>query len=85
MTHIAKNCIKCNWPFHCPVEQRFRVMCRACETQAIDKIDITEALRLYHVWRSWREVAFRMVRKNGMRFATDAVQRAVRQYDRRPA
>lgn len=47
-----------------------------------DRIDITEALRLYHVWRNWREVALRMVRSNGMRFCTDAVQRAVRKHDR---
>jgi hypothetical protein len=48
-----------------------------------NKIDVAEALRLYHVWRNWREVACRMIRKNGMRFATDAVQAAVRRYDLR--
>jgi hypothetical protein len=48
-----------------------------------ERIDIKEALRLYHVWRNWREVACRMIRKNGMRFATDAVQAAVRRYDLR--
>lgn len=47
-----------------------------------DRIDITEALRLYRVWQSWREVAVRMVRKNGMCFTWDAVQKAVRRYDR---
>lgn len=50
-----------------------------------DRIDIAEALRLYHVWRNWREVAARMVRSNGMRFAHDAVQAAVRRHDRRTA
>lgn len=48
-------------------------------------IDIKEALRLYHTWRNWREVAKRLVRKNGMRFAHDAVQAAVRRNDRRTA
>lgn len=48
-----------------------------------DRIDIQEAIRLYRVWRVWREVSLRMVRKNGMRFATDAVQAAVRKYDLR--
>lgn len=46
-----------------------------------ERIDINEALRLYAVWRNWREVASRMIRQNGMRFATDAVQAAVRRYD----
>jgi hypothetical protein len=48
-----------------------------------ERIDISEALRLYHVWRNWRQVALRMIRKNGMRFATDAVQAAVRKHDLR--
>lgn len=47
-----------------------------------EKIDIPEALRLYHIWRNWRLVALHMVRANGMRFAHDAVQAAVRRYDR---
>jgi hypothetical protein len=47
-----------------------------------DRIDITDALRLYRIWRNWREVAKRMIRKNGMRFAHDAVQAAVRRHDR---
>jgi propanediol dehydratase large subunit len=47
-----------------------------------EKIDIKEALRLYHTWRNWREVAKRLVRKNGMQFCADAVQSAVRKYDR---
>lgn len=46
-----------------------------------DRIDIQEALRLYHVWRNWREVARRMFHASGIRFATDAVQKAVRKYD----
>ena len=48
-----------------------------------ERIDIGEALRLYQLWRNWREVACRMIRKNGMRFAHDAVQAAVRRYDLR--
>lgn len=47
-----------------------------------DKIDIVEALRLYQILRNWREVACRMIRNNGMRFAHDAVQAAVRRHDR---
>jgi len=47
-----------------------------------ERIDIQEALRLYRIWRNWRQVALRMVRKNGMRFAHDAVQAAVRRHDR---
>jgi hypothetical protein len=47
-----------------------------------ERIDISEALRLYRVWQNWREVACRMIRSNGMRFAADAVQSAVRRYDR---
>lgn len=46
-----------------------------------NKIDVREALRLYHVWRNWREVARRMIRENGMQFTTDAVFRAVRRHD----
>lgn len=46
-----------------------------------ETIDINEALRLYHAWRNWREVAARMIRNNGMRFATDSVRSAVRRYD----
>lgn len=48
-----------------------------------DRIDIDEALRLYRVFRNWREVARRMIRDNGMWFSTDAVQAAVRRYDLR--
>ena len=46
-----------------------------------EQINIDEALRLYHVWRNWREVAKRLKRSNGTQFCTDAVQRAVRQHD----
>ncbi len=46
-----------------------------------ERIDIMEALRLYRVWRNWREVARRMVRRNGVPFCFDAVQKAVREYD----
>lgn len=48
-----------------------------------EKINIREALRLYRVWRNWREVAMRLVRKNGQCFTTDGVIRAVRRYDLR--
>lgn len=47
-----------------------------------EQINIPEAIRLYRVWRNWRQVALRMVRRNGMRFAHDAVQAAVRRHDR---
>lgn len=47
-----------------------------------ERINISEALRLYHVWHNWREVACRLIRKNGMRFCADAVQAAVRRHDR---
>jgi hypothetical protein len=46
-----------------------------------ENIDIKEALRLYHTWRNWREVAKRLVRKSGMQFCADAVQSAVRRHD----
>ncbi len=46
-----------------------------------DRIDIQEAISLYCLWQNWRLVALRMVRKNGMRFATDAIQAAVRRHD----
>jgi|HubBroStandDraft_4_1064222.scaffolds.fasta_scaffold251579_3 hypothetical protein len=46
-----------------------------------ERIDPNEALRLYHVWRNWREVAVRMMHKSGVSFTTDAVQKAVRRYD----
>jgi len=48
-----------------------------------ERIDIGEALRLYHVWRNWREVAARMFHRSGMKFAHDAVQAAVRRHDLR--
>lgn len=48
----------------------------------MNRIDVNEAIRLYSVWRNWRQVALRMVRENGMRFAHDAVQAAVRRHDR---
>lgn len=46
-----------------------------------NRIDIQQAISLYLIWQNWREVALRMVRENGMRFATDAVQAAVRRHD----
>lgn len=47
-----------------------------------ERIDIQEAIRLYRVWRNWRQVAERLVRRNGMQFTTYAVQAAVRRHDR---
>lgn len=46
-----------------------------------EPININEALRLYHVWRNWREVARRLSRTTRMQFTTDAVQSAVRRHD----
>lgn len=47
-----------------------------------DRIDVREALRLWWVWRNWREVAARLVRPNGMKYTHDAVSRAVRRFDK---
>jgi hypothetical protein len=47
-----------------------------------ERIDIPEALRLYHTWRNWRDVALRLPRKTRTPFAGDAVQAAVRRHDR---
>ena len=47
-----------------------------------ERINIKKAVRLYRILRSWREVANRMIRRNGMRFTHDAVQAAVRRADR---
>jgi len=46
-----------------------------------ERIDIREALRLYHTWRNWREVALRLPRTTRAPFAADAVQAAVRRFD----
>ena len=46
-----------------------------------NRIDISEAIRLYQLWRNWRAVASRLIRPNGMPFTFDAVQKAVRNYD----
>jgi hypothetical protein len=50
-----------------------------------ERIDISEAIRLYHTWRNWREVALRLPRKTRTPFAGDAVQAAVRRHDRHDA
>jgi hypothetical protein len=42
-------------------------------TRATNSIDVNEALRLYHVWRNWREVANRLIRPNGQRLS-DAIR-----------
>lgn len=47
-----------------------------------ERIDTREALRLWLIWRNWREVAARLIRSNGQAFTTDAVQKAVWRYYR---
>jgi hypothetical protein len=47
-----------------------------------ERINIGEAIRLYSIWRSWREVAIRLARATAMPFTTDAVIKAVRRHDR---
>lgn len=47
-----------------------------------DRIDTREALRLWLIWRNWREVASRMCRESGQAYTFDAVQKAVWQYYR---
>jgi hypothetical protein len=47
-----------------------------------ERVNIEEALRLYHVWRNWREVAERLERATSMKFTTEAVFKAVRRHDR---
>lgn len=47
-----------------------------------DVIDTREALRLWLIWRNWREVACRLIRENGQTYTTDAVQKAVWRYYR---
>lgn len=47
-----------------------------------DKIDTREALRLWLIWRNWREVAYRLIRPSGQTYTTDAVQKAVWRYYR---
>lgn len=47
-----------------------------------DRIDTREALRLWLIWRNWREVASRMIRPNGQTYTFDAVAAAVWRYYR---
>jgi hypothetical protein len=47
-----------------------------------ERVDTGEAIRLYHTWRNWRDVALRLPRKTRTPFAADAVQAAVRRHDR---
>lgn len=47
-----------------------------------DCIDTREALRLWLIWRNWREVAERLIRPNGQAYTADSVQKAVWQYYR---
>jgi hypothetical protein len=46
-----------------------------------ERIDTNEAIRLYHTWRNWRDVALRLPRKTRTPFAADAVRAAVRRHD----
>lgn len=48
-----------------------------------EEIDAVHAIELYRVCSNWREVAKQMPRKSGMKFAHDAVQKKVRQHDRK--
>jgi len=48
-----------------------------------DRIDVEKAILLYFFFRNWRHVAMQMRRKNGMRYTTDAIMRAVRKHDLR--
>lgn len=50
-----------------------------------EKIDIAEAVRLYDIFRSWREVAAHLSRNTTAPFTADAVSSAVRRSDRRAA
>jgi hypothetical protein len=47
-----------------------------------ERINIAEALRLYQVWRNWREVAARLSRNSLTPFKTQSVIAAVRRHDR---
>jgi hypothetical protein len=47
-----------------------------------DTIDTREALRLWLIWRNWREVAIRMCRDNGQAYTAEATRKAVWQYHR---
>lgn len=47
-----------------------------------ERIDIKEALRLYHTWRNWREVAKRLARTTRVSFRPESVQARVRLHDR---
>lgn len=47
-----------------------------------ERIDIEQAINLYRALGNWRAVAARLIRRNGMQFCADAVQRAVRRHDR---
>lgn len=48
-----------------------------------EEIDVVQAIELYRLCSNWREVAKQMPRKTGMKFAHDAVQKKVRQHDRK--
>ncbi len=47
-----------------------------------EKIDITEALRLYETLKHWGKVARWLTRKTRVPFTADAVRAAVRRHDR---
>ena len=47
-----------------------------------DRIDTREALRLWLIWRNWREVACRLIRASGQIYTTEATRKAVWEYHR---
>ena len=47
-----------------------------------DRIDTREALRLWLIWRNWREVACRMIRPSGQVYTAEAARKAVWEYHR---
>lgn len=47
-----------------------------------NKIDATEAIRLFNVWRDWSFVARLLKRPNGTPYTTDSIYKAVRRHDR---
>jgi hypothetical protein len=47
-----------------------------------DSIDTREALRLWLIWRNWREVACRLIRPSGQTYTAEAARKAVWEYHR---
>ncbi len=46
-----------------------------------NKIDVTEAIRIFNVWPDWKFVAEQLKRPNGTPYTIDAICKAVRRYD----